>query len=410
MSKTHLCLSSVLLLAMIHVSSLRRLHDRLPRQWFNICKVRSKLSCLDHGTDSHVVDVIRKEKLTCLVCDVHPDNIWNFHDFRRFTERSGRDFAISVRCHDEGNITLPFPIRAAGLRYISVTNCLILDYMSEYFDSAINAIPDTLVYSSIKNSVILVDIMKLIAMSTNMTDLTRAAKCGPEKNIIVSIAKNISYTFGELPESILDDVFDKFFSSTTSKFMWGLLTSSHTCFYSKLIEMDLSVSRTRGAKFDSILINNAHYPALESLKVSDSLLSSIPDKFNYWRMDFPRLMNLDLSHNHIEGFDGVLDYGNLSIDSRIGTLDLQHNHISFITLHELESLLHHRFVKVDIRNNPFNCDCKMRDFIDYFRRPNNLIQGGNAEQYDYLRRLKCQEPLFLKGRTIVDLNHSDIGC
>ncbi|XP_033755267.1 uncharacterized protein LOC117338153 [Pecten maximus] len=403
-------LSFVLLLAMLELGNSRRLHNHLPSHWHNICRVKTGVACLDQSTDKSIVDIMRKKQPTCISCDVGPDDIWNLHDLRRFLHKSSKNYALTVRCREGGNVSLPFPIRAAGLEYFSIKNCLIVDYMSEYFDPAINDIPDDLIYSSISDSTIYVDIMKMMEVSNGMNNMTKAAKCGAEKNIAVTIARNISYTFSDLPETILNDIFTTFTVRTSTKYLRGLLSSSHTCAYPKLIEMDLSVSNTRGAKFDSILVNNADYPALKTLKVTHSSLSSIPERFNDWRWDFPRLSTLDLSHNHIKDFGTVLDYGNRSIESSIGTLDLQHNLISTITLAELESLRDHRFVKIDIRNNPFNCDCKMRDFVDFFRRSNDFMEGGKGSQYSYLRHLKCQEPVSLKCRTIVDLNHTDLGC
>ncbi|XP_069114748.1 uncharacterized protein [Argopecten irradians] len=401
------CLRFVMLMSILESAQLNRL---LPRHWNKICKVKSGVTCLHPSTSKSIVSRMRELQPSCVSCEVGPDDIWNFHDLRSFLHKSNKTFAMNVHCHDEGNITLPFPIRAAGLKYFSVTNCLIVGYMSEYFDRTIDAIPDTLIYNSLADSTIYVDIMKMMEASNGMNNMTKAAKCGPEKSIAVSIARNISYAFSDLPESTLNDIFTTFTTRTSTKYIKGLLSSSHTCAYRKLTEMDLSLSNTRGANFDSILVNNAVYPALKTLDVSDSLLRRIPDKFNDWRLYFPRLTMLDLSHNYIQKFSTVLDYGNSSVEQSIGTINLQYNLISTIAMGELKSFTGHRFVKVDIRNNPIKCDCKMLDFIDFFSQPNELTKGGNASQYSYLRHLKCKEPLSLKGRTIVDLSREDIGC
>jgi hypothetical protein len=61
---------------------------------------------------------------------------------------------------------------------------------------------------------------------------------------------------------------------------------------------------------------------------------------------------------------------------------------------------------IDIRENPFNCDCEMKDFIDFLSETNFT----GKSRYEYLYDLKCFNPPSLRGKIIYQLSLEQLGC
>lgn len=382
----------------------------LPRQWSKSCSVKPGIECLDPSTKPNVVSVMRTLQPVCVSCEVGPDDIWNFHDLRQFLQDSSarRNYAVTVRCKTGSNITLPWPMRADSLAYIFVQNCLILEGMSEYFTQELNLIPDTIVYYAMIDSVIYVDTLPFLSIARRMQFMTKSSKCGPERELLIAINRNISYAFSSIPVSALEKGRDSIVPAL--EFYRGQSVSQNSCSYTKLIEIDRSVSKNLGSKHDSVMLQNSEFPEVRLFNLSYDKLRKIPVKLEDWRLYFPRMKYLDLSHNNITEFKNVMDYGRSKEDPTVGIIDLRYNNITTITLKELRRMQIHKFVKVDIRNNPFICNCEMRDFVEFFQHQNNLTTKGANSQYDYLRYLECQKPDDLKGRKIVSLKLHDLGC
>lgn len=383
--------------------------NNLPSRWRNICSVKPNLTCLEPSTDTNVVYSITKEQPICVSCVIEPGNTWNLLDLRTFVRNSDLAYAVTVRCHGGANISLQWPLRVDGLKYISVSYCLILDYRTEYFDRSINEIPDTLIYYSIKHSKIYVDLQNFMEFTNNVNLLTEASRCGPEKELMVSIDQNISYQFKILPRPIMNELKANL-TNQAAQNLRRFLVSPIICNYTKLVSIDRSISKSFGANHATILLQNSAFPVLRVLNLSNVMLKDIPHKFDDWRLYFPRLKILDLSKNFIKEFHTVLDYGTKQENPNVGKIDLSNNNITTITLKQLNSLKDHKYVTVDIRKNPFICNCKMKDFVEHFHLPRDQTVVGVSRQYDYLRYLTCGSPDFLQGRVIVDLTLADLGC
>ncbi|OWF48168.1 Toll-like receptor 6 [Mizuhopecten yessoensis] len=282
--------------------------------------------------------------------------------------------------------------------------------MADYFNAEINLIPDTLVYYAITDSVFYVDSGYFAHIIKNMQYITKSAKCGPEKELMIAVNRNISYAFNKIVLPALEPIKREESPNAARAFHRGMSRAAFTCNYTKLIELDRSVDKNLGSKHDSVLLQNSEFPALLVFNLSYVLLKELPGKLDDWRLYFPRMKYLDLTHNKISDFKSVLDYGIKTEDPSMGTLDLRYNNITTITLKQLRSLQHHKYVKVDIRDNPFVCDCGMRDFVEFFRHKNNLTIDGAVGQYTYLQDLECQKPEVVKGRKIVGLTIHELGC
>ncbi|XP_060075275.1 toll-like receptor 6 [Ylistrum balloti] len=388
------------------------LTNRLPQEWSTLCSILRGLECLHAPTKQSVKNALKIVQPVCASCSVNGGNTLRFEDLRQFLQNPTvkNTYAVTIKCHDGGNISLPYPMRADGLKYIHVHNCFIIDSMADYFNDEINLIPDTLLYYAITNSVFYVDSVKFSRMIKNIQYMTKAAKCGPEKDLMIAISRNISFAFSKFVMPTVESMKSEETPVAARTFYRGVSRAAFTCNYTKLIEIDRSIAKNLGSKHDSVLLQNSEFPSLQVFNLSHVLLRELPGKLDDWRLYFPRMKYLDLSHNRISDFKGVLDYGIRSEDHSMGTLDLRYNNITTITLKQLHSLQHHRFVKVDIRNNPFDCNCGMRDFVQFFRHENNLTTDGVVGQYIYLQDLECQRPVTLKGRRIVGLTFNELGC
>ncbi|XP_060075276.1 uncharacterized protein LOC132554965 [Ylistrum balloti] len=384
----------------------------IPNKWRDICKIKLTIACFDSSMEESVISMIRNDAPTCLTCDVRPGDVWNFHDFRRFMQDQpgNRSYAMTVQCFNGGNVTLQWPLRAIGLNYISVSNCLLVNYTEDYFDKDINQLPDTLAYYSITDCIMYIDVIHFLNVTRNVNHVTKAAKCGPEKYLNVAINRNISYQFKTIPDYFIEKLSDNLTIHAARNYHREVLVSPITCNYTKLLIIDQSKSKSLGSKHDSILLQNSKYPVLRILNLSDSMLNVLPERLDDWRLYFPRIKHLDLTYNSIKEFQTVLDYGIESEDPSIGLIDLRFNAITTVTRDELTRLQHHRYVKIDIRNNPFNCDCAMADFVEYFQVTTAEEKFGISGQYKYLLHLRCESPPSLKGRIIVDLTMDELAC
>ncbi|XP_069114460.1 uncharacterized protein, partial [Argopecten irradians] len=326
----------------------------LPPEWSRICRIQPGLGCIHPSTKQIVVDTLAKVHPTCILCSVRRGEVLRFESLRHILQISvvRKHYAVTIGCAPGGNITLPYPMRAVGLKYIHVQDCLIRDSMADYFNTDINMIPDTLVYYAIIDSRFYVDSSEFAVTVQNLQFMTKAAKCGPEKELMVAISRNISYVFSKIVLPRVERMKGEETPNAARAFYRGVSRAAFTCNYTKLIELDRSFARSLGSKHDSVLLQNSDFPALLVFNLSYSLLREVPGKFDDWRLYFPRMKIMDLTHNRINDFKSVLDYGTKTEDPSMGTLDLRYNNITTITLKQLRALQHHKYVKVDIRNNP----------------------------------------------------------
>ncbi|XP_033755268.1 uncharacterized protein LOC117338154 [Pecten maximus] len=323
------------------------LNDSLPQEWSTICSIQLRLECLHPSTKQVIVDTLKIAQPTCVSCSVGPGESLRFEDLRKFLQNPfvRRSYAVTIRCQDGGNITLPYPMRANGLKYIHVQNCLIHDAMADYFNDDIKFIPDTLVYYAIIDSVFYVDSTDFALTIKNMQYITKAAKCGPEKALMIAISRNISYVFSKVVFPEVEPMKREETPVAARAFYRGVSRAAFTCNYTKLIELDRSIAMHLGSKHDSVLLQNSDFPALLVFNLSYALLRELPGKLDDWRLYFPRLKLLDLTHNRISDFRSVLDYGTKSEDPSMGVIDLRYNNITTITLKQLRTLQHHKYVQ-----------------------------------------------------------------
>ena len=182
--------------------------------------------------------------------------------------------------------------------------------------------------------------------------------------------------------------------------------------------------------------------------VSDRTFGDSPPLFNYlryvnidqnklteipiWLLNTPWLVNANLTHNLI-GFEGVkhtlskmLDYGlelfSNQLNQRNVTLrnnDFVHFDASQLSAQEiqaLERLL--SYVKLDLRQNSFHCDCKIYEFYTLLRDMHisatlgDVVDYKNSTSVFYNNKLsfKCGQPPELRGQSLVEVPITTLGC
>ena len=351
-----------------------------------------------------------------LKCDIEKGMFWNFDDFRDMTStlpQNTTSVAMDITCNFNGEINLPWPMAASHLRYITVDKCWIYNYLRDIYDDSITSKSDSITYFRISDPAFHTSVDDLMRnLRLGATNETKESACGPQYTY-AWIRQNTTYVFPKQKIKTNKTINMEVVKAAKSYFQKLTKAKKIQCNYPNLRVYDRSRSKYIGAREIETMVSRGVYPQLQVFNLSSTLLLNIPQYLRRWRLYFPKLKCLDLQYNSITDFKEVIDHGMASEDPTVGTIDLRHNNITIIPYETLRSMRHHKFVKVDIRDNPFDCRCEMRAFVDYMRNPHNNYTK-NAEvtgyKYTYLKDLKCANPPRVRGRRIVTLSYEDLGC
>jgi hypothetical protein len=88
---------------------------------------------------------------------------------------------------------------------------------------------------------------------------------------------------------------------------------------------------------------------------------------------------LDLSRNWVQVVPEIEDYGYNSIKSKVRIIDMRYNNISVLTKNMINSFSKLKFVKVDIDENPYLCDCRAIEAMNYLK---SMKLPSSSVQYD----------------------------
>lgn len=353
------------------------------KNWNKLCKVSRK------SKDESSV------KMNCIVVD---GSYLMFLDFRNFISKLSNDISIDlfIVCVG-GYIRFPWPFRADKLNRIHIANCTITDLRKEYKTASIDTIPDTVKYLVMENVKIVLTMKDIFdTLVTVNSSLSRAPECGPE-NAISIIRRNISIK--------IDDIHNFLHTNDILEHNRQFHIQKKTCLYENLEYFEISgVKSLEKSTVDKIAYSD-DAQKLKVLNFSRCVISSSTlKKFINWRLKFLEMEYLDFSHNVIKVVPDIIDYGYTTIDSPIGIIGLQYNNISGLSKHMVNLFSNHKFVKVDIRDNPYHCDCDTIGTVKY------LKSKTMPEQYNYLKSLQCNSPVNVKGRLIISLSLDELQC
>lgn len=418
-------------------SNITSLLGSLPDSWLQMCSVQFKLVSGSNFTSQRAVLVS---------CDLDEHDYWSLNEYRKWISTNEKQvynnlpisegllFAFEFKCLSKtAEVSLPWPVRAKYIWNISVKNCTIVDYLSEY-NVELN-ITDTLNVVEFVNSEILINSELYFHYMYNYENVSKQFDCGGLQ-MQKYVQRNCTFKFTESSDggddlTFLENTDSDKYNSTASPAIHNLPNVDHQdtgttisyipdeeqemldtiaefgqkeqlvhhkCSYDNLLYIDESYS-------SSVTRNHGHfmkvrflYPALQFYNMSHSRLRQLPPMLFEWRRYFPRMQYLDMSFNKIKYFSMLSDQG--LKNSSVGVFDLQHNNITTLTSEDLETLrMHSNTVFIDIRHNPLNCDCKLTHLVMQIRN----ISSEVVKKYEYLKHMECSSPKQFHGMTISQL-------
>lgn len=341
---------------------------------------------------------------------ISKDHIWNFDSFRTFIKplQDNRDttrYAIDVVCEQGLSIVLPWPMKAYNLWFLSVRSCDIYNFMTEFSRQDLGNIEDYLNVLDIADTSIYVSFAELLAVMTTFQTVSSWVECGSQK-LEHFVFRNVTREITGVEVVKQTDEDKEEFTEAVGDFHRQSRILDHVCKYQILKAVDESIAEVMASHHMEVFSSNSRFPELTMYNLSDTRLPKIAAKFADWRLTFPKMEYLDLSHNNISSF-AIVDHGKFS--SQPGHIDLRFNNITTITEKELKQLKQLETVILKLEDNPFHCDCNIRYFVEFLQDNTNLSAIGLAN-YEYFKTLNCKTPTTLKGRVIASLSVSEIGC
>lgn len=340
-----------------------------------------------------------KENTINIDCVVKDNSSLNFVDFRNFTSSLfslNISFDLYVLCIG-GYIRFPWPFRADKLHRVHIKDCIIKDFRREFTMKDIDNIRETVQYLLMENNTIVLTVEEYInSLSKATSSLSRAAECGPE-NAVAIIRRDTYVQFEDIQnfpqQTNIENEHNKQFN-----------IQKQTCLYKYLEIFEIS-----GTEFlEKNTVNKLLYTDdAQNLKILNFSSCGIYDslfKHNNWLLRFPGMEYLDLSRNWVQVVPEIEDYGYNSIKSKVRIIDIRYNNISFLTKNMINSFSKLKFVKVDIDENPYLCDCRAIEAMHY------LKSMKLPSHYDYLKYLKCVNPVQLRDRLISTLSMDELNC
>ncbi|XP_071150314.1 toll-like receptor 2 type-2 [Mytilus edulis] len=336
-----------------------------------------------------------------IVCIIEGNSSIKLSEFRNFTDRvsSNIRFDLSVTCHD-GVIHFPWPFRADKLNSIYIKDCKIKDYRTEFKNPLINSIPDTIKHLQIDNVTVILRMKELYdSLSRANSPITRDAECGPE-NAFSIIRRGTKAIFEDFPNYHLYD-----FETEMANYNHYFNIQKRTCLYNNLEVFEISGTEELEKNEVNKIVLTDMAENLQILNFSSNGMYDTIYKLQGWRLRFPAMEYVDFSNNNIKVIPMIRDYGmTVKKTTSVGIIDIRRNNISTLTKGMIDSFSTHEFVKVDISENPFLCECGIIEVMEY------LSTKTMPKAYDYLGSLECANPLNVRGRHLSSLSFQELNC
>lgn len=365
----------------------------LPSSWQDMCYVLEEKINKDDTFRNHMK----------ILCDVSGNTSINFLDFRNLTSNIQENvlFSVTIKCVNGGGVFFPYPGRARLLYSLHISDCILSGFRSEIRDFSIDSISDDIRYFSLKDSIVLNSISDLND-SVDPREVTKAFECG-SLNAIEITESNLTDYFTDLlsipfsQDTVMEKNVDYHRKNSDTSFR---------CKFPNLRYLDKSFS----IGFDRQQLNkqfqNFLYPAVEVMNFSHCGITEIPVQIYDWGLFSKKLKIVDFTHNRISDLGSFTCHSNDDVTGDI--FDLRFNNITTVKARSLITIFRGicSQLTINIRNNPFVCDCEIKDLFDFFRRGNYT----NISRYRYLLDLTCSNPPSVRGQTISHLSLPEIGC
>ncbi|XP_046563731.1 LOW QUALITY PROTEIN: toll-like receptor 8 [Haliotis rubra] len=359
-------------------------NTNMPDQWKSMCKTRS-----DKTNISYI----------SIYCHVNEEDVWDLNHFRNWSVVLDNDTLVSldIVCEAGARICLPWPYRALHLHTLKVNRCTNTCYYSDFSRPEVLDIPDSL---RIFEGYDVTEEKKLLdILSIDIKSLPAPMVCVPmHLDVFIYRNRRLKILFDEDREDY-PDLLDLNITDTITKNIHDMDDLDYVCNYENLRVFDKSQRIQASSTLIYSSVVNSRFPELRILNFSDTELQVFPPILSVWRRRFDKLQILDLSHNNISRFE-LRDASLLSQD--VGMVDLRFNDIHTIGENEIESFSKVDGVVINVRDNPFRCDCAMGNFSVYLQRYGSPTECGLNKDYAYLWDLKCVTPNRFRGRKIVE--------
>ncbi|KAM5159140.1 toll-like receptor 1 isoform 1-T2 [Callospermophilus lateralis] len=148
---------------------------------------------------------------------------------------------------------------------------------------------------------------------------------------------------------------------------------------------------------------------LSSNILTDSVFSCLPPKVKVLDLHNNRIMNIPKDVTHLEAlqelnvaFNSLADLPGCGTFSSLSVLIIDHNSISHPSADFFQSC--QKMKSIQAGNNPFQCTCELRDFIQHIGQlPSEVVEGW-PDAY------KCDYPESYKGTPLKDFHVSPLSC
>ncbi|KAK7095347.1 toll-like receptor 2 type-2 [Littorina saxatilis] len=175
--------------------------------------------------------------------------------------------------------------------------------------------------------------------------------------------------------------------------------------------VDESYNEPMDKQYFEDLVRNSEYPQLRSLNYSFTKLGEVPNKIRQWRVSFKnsKMQIMNLSHNRITEVGRIEPYPNTD-GKPSTTLDLQYNDITQLSFQMFEEWAQVPDFFVDIRNNPVDCNCNIKDLLTELQDGSKWVEPPMIIYRSHLSVMECATPPELSGSTIGSLTEGDLEC
>ncbi|XP_062571803.1 toll-like receptor 6 [Saccostrea cucullata] len=358
------------------------------------------------------------EKIKVFFCHVKKQfsGKWSFTELKEHVNNKTVKYKFEIKCEGGSNISVPWPLKARNVLQLQVESCDLDHYLREYTQISPSNIPDELEVLDIVDSVIIIDIMDMLNIAINISELNKDFDCGHEDTLKRYVFRNITYAFDKSMELYLSSMFNNDLANmsievlnTGSEMLPKSRHIKHKCIFNKLEYADLSIN-TQTSKFHTELsTENAMFPSLRFFNLSNTRLPNLAEAHRKWYRYFQKLEVMDLSHNlftELE-FDPTADVW----DIPMLTLNVSYNNISEFKVDKLEELVDMKKLFIDFSHNPLNCSCteETRQLITYVNDQSKWIQP-KYQRYRFMMDLECMYPDDIYGKRLSDLNTEDLNC
>ncbi|XP_071172254.1 uncharacterized protein [Mytilus edulis] len=270
-----------------------------------------------------------------IVCIVEGNSSIKLSEFRNFTNHvsSHIRFDLSVICKD-GIIHFPWPFRADKLHRIYIKDCRIKDYRTDFKNSLINSIPDTIKHLQMDNVTIILRIGELYdSLSKANSPITRAAECGPE-NAFSIILRGTTANIEDMHNYFMFDL-----ETAIEQYNHYFNIQKRTCLYNNLEVYEISGMKDLEKNDVNKIVHTDVAENLKILNFSGNGMFDTIYKLQGWRLRFPVMEYIDFSNNNIKVIPMIRDYGmTVKKTKSVGLIDIRRNNITSLTKDYANSL------------------------------------------------------------------------